>query len=54
MNNLDPTVLDDHAALVINDEIGPVMAKVVELTNADIGGLVRLAVTMVHRMLLIG
>ena len=35
--NRDPTDLDDHADLVINDEIGPVMAEVVGLTNADMG-----------------
>jgi len=33
--NRDPTDLDDLADLVINDEIGPVMAEVVGLTNAD-------------------
>ena len=33
--NRDPTDLDDMADLVINDEIGPVMADVVGLTNAD-------------------
>ncbi len=36
--NRDPTDLDDHADLVINDEIGPVMAEVVGLTNADMTG----------------
>lgn len=33
--NRDPTELDGLADLVINDEIGPVMADVVGLTNAD-------------------
>jgi NAD-dependent deacetylase len=33
--NRDPTDLDRIADLVINDEIGPVMADVVGLTNAD-------------------
>lgn len=33
--NREPTDLDEMADLVINDEIGPVMADVVGLTNAD-------------------
>jgi len=36
--NRDPTDLDELADLVINDEIGPVMAEVVGLTNADMVG----------------
>jgi NAD-dependent deacetylase len=33
--NRDPTELDELADLVINDEIGPTLAEVVGLTNAD-------------------
>ncbi len=33
--NRDPTELDEIADLVINDEIGPLMAEVTGLTNAD-------------------
>jgi NAD-dependent deacetylase len=33
--NRDPTELDEMADLVINDEIGPTLAEVVGLTNAD-------------------